>query len=93
MERKNTQDRGTQLIRKDYISNEKIHISIVFHFHFWWKMGKRVGAALEPDQFSWPRTGSLAVETQRTGSREGTGSEPALKMLGGKGVVENNVRV
>lgn len=29
------------------------------------------------NQFSWPRTGSLAVETQRTGSRVGTGSEPA----------------
>jgi len=29
----------------------------------------------------WPRTVSLAVQTQRTGSRAVTGSEPALKML------------
>jgi len=33
------------------------------------------------NQFSRPRTGSLAVETQRSGSRAGNGSEPALKML------------
>lgn len=34
------------------------------------------GLVLLSNQFSWPRSGSSAVEMERTGSRSGAGSKP-----------------